>query len=72
MPMELVLNATEPPVLQVSKGANFTVNGTVDVNVVQKNKTLTKAFTLGLVRRREALLNKHHFSRWCTLMYVCG
>ena len=51
MPMELFLNATDPPVLQVSKGANFTLKGIVDVNVVQKNKTLTKAFTLGLVRK---------------------
>ena len=49
MPMQLFLNATKPPVLKVSKGANFTILGTVDVNVVQKNKTLTKAFTLGLV-----------------------
>ena len=59
MPMQLFLNATKPPVLLVSKGANFTLVGTVDVNVVQKNKTLTKAFTLGLVRNAMRDLKVH-------------
>lgn len=48
--MEVFLNSTKAPVLQViPNSANFTVTGTLDVSVVQANKTKAEAFKLGLV-----------------------
>ena len=48
----MYVNATKPPVLRVTpKGANVTIIGNVDVNVIQKNKTRTNAFILGLVKK---------------------
>ena len=50
MGMEILLNATRPPVLQViPSSANFTITGTLNVNVIQPNKTKVNAFILGLV-----------------------
>ena len=50
MDMEIYINATKPPVLQITPStANFTLYGNVSVNVIQGNKTKTNAFVLGLV-----------------------
>ena len=51
MDMELFLNATKPPVLQVvPNSANFTITGTLTVNVIDSNKKKVNAFVIGLVR----------------------
>ena len=50
MPMQLILNATKPPVLKVDPTiATFTVVGNVDVDVIKSDKSVVNAFVLGLV-----------------------
>lgn len=50
MAMQLNLNATRPPVLQVTPSfANLTVTGTVGIDVVLPNKTVVNTLVLGLV-----------------------
>lgn len=49
--MKLVVTATKPPVLCiVPDSANFNINGTLEVFVIQPNKTEVLAFVLGVVR----------------------
>ena len=78
MAMEVLLNATKPPILQiVPSSANFTITGTLNVNVIQPpNNTIVNAFVLGLVScilsSSSIILVYSFLVRWCILMYVCG
>ena len=50
MDMEIYINATKPPVLQITPdAASFTLYGNVSVNVIQANKAKVNAFVPGLV-----------------------
>ena len=51
--MQLILNATRPPVLKVDPTiATFTVVGNIDVDVIKSDKSIVNAFVLGLVSSR--------------------
>ena len=48
--MQLDLKSSKPPNLNIVPGsANFTLTGTIDVNVVESNNSIVNAFLLGLV-----------------------
>ena len=48
--MELYLNATKPPTLDIVPGsANFTIPGEVVVSVIMSDGSLQVAFVLGMV-----------------------